>query len=223
VRAHHRGPGRDAGPKRWIVRGAAGAYVVGAVLVLTPVGGAIGETLSGDSSDVPPAVAQATALPEEVGGVRAPGSTAERPSPALNDDLMRRTQKLVTSHPALLAALDGVGYSIEKSGPWTTIGRPNNPSRLIGTALVLRLDRPIRLARARLPGSYYDESEASDPPYQTALNTITADKVTQLEVQVDLLRGKVVSVEPHPVTTKNLSIRAPKGFVRTVPVPEEGR
>lgn len=230
---------REPRKRRLIVRGVVAAYVVGAALILTPVGGAIGGTLSGAASDIPVPPAGVHAIPVPPAGVQAAegrrvaGRSGPlgislpagdlKAAPKLVDGQLRRAGRLVASHRSLLSGLRGVGYSIERSGPWTTIDRPGSPSRLIGAALVLRLDRPVRLRGIKLPTAHYDVSQRRVPPYQSAVTTVSAEEVTQLELRVDLRGNKVASIEPHPLSSKNLSIRAPKGFVRKVRASEEGR
>ncbi len=142
--------------------------------------------------------------------------------PTLNDAQLKRAKKLIASNTALKQALDGTGYSVEKSGPWTTSGRGGSPGRLLGAAFVLRLDQPTQLRDVKLPVAHYDRRAKRPQPYQLTVNRISADKVTQIDVLVDLGRGAVASAQPDP-DSEGLETSAVKGRERNVQLPEKGR
>ena len=114
---------RETGSRsRWVVRGAVCAYAVGATLVLTPVGAATSALLGGQGDGgAPPAPVLAPALPDVSGA-----------SIGLVEGQLRVAETLTAADPTLAAALKGVGYGIEKSGPWTTVGREGARARRRG-------------------------------------------------------------------------------------------
>jgi hypothetical protein len=187
------------------------AYVTVAVVVLTPIRGALG----GER--------QAQMPPPPAGAV--PDQAAERaaPAPELGASERLRAGKILGADRSLATVLGGVSYSIVKSGAWTTSGADGAASRVLGAAFVVAPEKPIELRSARLPGALYDQTERTKPPYQAVVNTVSGKEATQFLVLVDLERGKVVNITPGPAT-RALETSPPPGFQRTVPVPrEEGR
>lgn len=185
-------------------------YVTVALVMLTPIGGAIGDNRQ---AALPP--------PPTAAG----GAAADRAAPPtdLAAGQRLRAGEIVAADRSLAAALGGTRYSIVKAGPWTTSGADGAPSRTLGAAFIIAPEKPVALRSERLPGALYDQTERTDPPYQRVTNTVSADQVTQMMVLVDLERGAVVNVTPGP-DARGVEIEAPPGFERSVPVPrEEGR
>ncbi len=184
-------------------------YVTVALVLLTPIRGALGD---GRAGALPPPPAAAIA------------DTPRQPAIAdvgLDVAQQQRARSIVGADRALAIALGGAPNAIVKSGPWTTSGADDSPVRLLGAAFVIAPTRPIELRSVRLPGALYDQTERGSTPYQSVVNTVSARAVTQLFVLVDLERGRVVNISPGP-ESEDLRSVPPPGFQRTIPAPQEG-
>jgi hypothetical protein len=198
-------------PRERVVLLVLAIYVTVAVVVLTPIRGALGGERQ---AQLPPPPAAAV-----------PDQAAERaaPAPELAASDRLRAGEILGADRSLATALGGMSYSIVKAGAWTTSGADGAASRVLGAAFVVAPAKPIELRSAKLPGALYDQTERTNPPYQAVVNTVSAKQATQFMVLVDLERGKVVNITPGP-DTQALETTPPPGFQRTVPAPrEEGR
>jgi len=187
-------------------------YTTLAMVLLTPIGGALGDD-------------RQAALPAPVAGAIT-DPAPERAAPAaveLDAASEQRARDIVAADRALAKALGAAPRTIVKSGPWTTSGVGGSPVRLLGAAFVVAPPKSIELRSVALPGALYDQTERNRTPYQSVVNTVSAKQVTQLMVLVDLNRGQVVNITPGP-DAQDLQSVPPPGFRRTVPAPrEEGR
>jgi hypothetical protein len=142
-------------------------------------------------------------------------------APELAASQKLRADGALAGDRALGAALGGVPYKVVKSGSWTTSGANGAASRVLGAAYVVAPKRPVALESAALPSALYDRTERTDPPYQAVTNHVSAARVSQFLVLVDLEKGEVVSIVPGP-DSQDVQMTPLPGFKRTVPAPAEG-
>jgi hypothetical protein len=184
-------------------------YLTAAVVLLTPIRHAFGDSERAAPLPPPPAAA---ADPEA-------GPDAPAPELAAADRV--RARSILAADPALARALGATAHTIVQEGPWTTSGADGSAPHLLGAAFVVAPRTPVDLKAVSLPGALYDQTEKADPPYQDVVNEVSGRQVTQLLVLVDLERGRVVNITPGP-ETRGLESERPPGFRRTVPVPRDG-
>jgi hypothetical protein len=150
--------------------------VVGAALLLSPAGGAIASLARQAVGDPPKPIA-------------GPGD----PSPALpvmTEEDRAQAVAVLAQDPMARGFLRGP-YTIEKIGPWMTLDHEK-----LGVSMILKLDRPHDFGLVKWPLMNYDQTERSSPPFRTDLVPLTASNVTELAVQVDLVRDRLAGIEP---------------------------
>jgi hypothetical protein len=100
--------------------------------------------------------------------------------------------------------LDGRSYTVDSVAPWTT-----NDNQLIGSRVVLSWSTPVNLTKS-WPAISYDDSEQTNPPYTDATPvSFTLNRVTELDVLVDLSRNRAVAVTPAAATAYIPGAREP--------------
>lgn len=166
---------------------------------------------------LPPGVLRPEAAPGNLGPAR--------PAIEVTAAQVDEASQIMSADPRVTVLLtSGGGFEIARSGPWTTTASPGTPGaqrRLLGVAMVVHLASTTDLTNQALPEMLYDDSEASEPPYQEYEAAANGQSVQDLQILVDLARQKVVSVSALPGQV--FSAPLPPGVQRTVPVfPNEG-
>jgi hypothetical protein len=172
---------RNRFARRMLVGVGALLAAVGAVFI-SPMGQAIAGFAS--APPPPPAAEQRT------GGVPDVGPKTGQPQPTLSATQREEALALARAVPAVRELLTNPGAST-LIVPWTTL----SGGRFIGAGIDVTWDSPITVS-ASWPSMAYDETETVWPPYETTTAVVRASNLTGVHVAIDLLRKKVVSVEP---------------------------
>jgi hypothetical protein len=157
------------------------AALAGAAIALAGCG-------AGDSADTSTSEATVPASPEV--GKASPGSDA---SVRLTKAETRRLAAIALRDPYLQAIAGNDDAKVIKVAPW---GSPEE-SNLIGGLVHVRLGGPVRLEDERLPATISPNHRApSGTPILHRYARVSASNVTELEMLVELGKGRVVQIEP---------------------------
>lgn len=118
--------------------------------------------------------------------------------PTLSPDQMSQVLSLATNDPRLPVILGGAQYTVGPVMTWTK----NGGGVIIGGVVQLDLASPATLT-ADWPMLTYNDSENTDPVYQTGVVHFTAPLVTSVDVSVDLNCTTVPSITPMPDLADN--------------------
>jgi hypothetical protein len=162
----------------------------GAVLLLMPLGSAVGQLVSGIStSPVPPGGFSGADSSEPVPGSAVPGP----PAPQLTPEQRSQAIEVVGTSDAAQHALADRAYDVGGIVPWT-IDRPES-FEVFGAVVTVRLDQPASYSMQAWP--LVDPNPGADTPYREINLHMEASNVTELLISVDLRRDEVVSVDPN--------------------------
>ncbi|MEE9249383.1 MAG: hypothetical protein V3U79_11920 [Dehalococcoidia bacterium] len=118
------------------------------------------------------------------------GETLLGPEPlVLTDAELARAQELFANDPRAQALFAGRPYTLKRAGPWSTSSREK-----IGALMDFEFEQ-LFVIDGDWPHIQYDETEASVPPYQEFTRNF-AVRTDELMVLVDLVRERVVSIQP---------------------------
>lgn len=128
--------------------------------------------------------------PSRLEPVRAVGSAIPGPAPLiLTEEEVARAEEVFANDPKAKALLAGRPYTIGKVMLWSTGAREK-----IGVQMDIIFPGQI-VIKGEWPGIRYGETEGSTKPYEEAIIKATV-RVAKLEVLVDLVRGRVVNINP---------------------------
>jgi len=111
--------------------------------------------------------------------------------PSLTSDQTSQAISLATSDPRLGLILGGAQYTVGPVATWSELGG----AKIIGGVVRLDLTTPAMLT-ADWPMYVYNNSENTDPVYQTMVVHFTNPVVSSVNVSVDLNCSTVVSILP---------------------------
>lgn len=156
--------------------------MIGAVILTTPVGGALGEIGDDDAPALP--------SPEPV----ADGAAAPTPDPSLTPEQEKVALAVLAEDPRADAFLSDTSYQVSDIGPWGGYTASGKAEPVIGAILMLRLDRPTAYPMQEWP--LLRRAASQDPPYEQVSLQMRAWNVQELVVNVDLPRERVVRIYP---------------------------
>lgn len=124
--------------------------------------------------------------------------------PTLTAEQEAQVQDIIVADPTLGRVLGGRSYSIDDMGPWTSgIDPETGDYLLIGATAKITLSEPVARAEMDWPYAagrpYYYEwplelRERLPVPYREGTQRFTVENLTELYVQVDLQREKLVEI-----------------------------
>jgi hypothetical protein len=98
---------------------------------------------------------------------------------------------ILAADARLQQLLAGKQYSVDGIGPWTTGGETY---QLVGSLVIIRLAQPASFPSSSWPVVEYAGEDAT--AYTETTVQFAADGVTELMVNVDLGKGRVVGIQP---------------------------
>lgn len=150
------------------------------VVVLSPVGSALGQLGEDPAVD--------DALPEVIPENPNP---PESDGPELSDAQHAGIVDLLATDQGAQQFLAGKVYTVRSIGPWSTGGADD---QLVGALVILELTPAASFPMSTWPVVEY--ADDSDTTYAEATVELAAENATELVVNVDLTKGRVVGVQP---------------------------
>jgi hypothetical protein len=165
---------------QWRVTGGL-LVLLGALVLTTPLGSAIAELTANDESP--------TFQPDE------DQSQQSGPFyPRLSADDQSQVNALVASDKRLAGILEGRQYEISSVVPWGGLDEEGKSVPVIGAAVTLTLAEETTFPMQEWP--LIDFDPAADPPYGQSNLKMSAEKVTEFALNVDLQKQEIVHIEP---------------------------
>lgn len=142
-------------------------------------------------------VAAAAAVAIGIAVVASSGGSADEPAPAAAPREPARLTKaqrvevraLLEADPRLAEALQGQPIDVAQVGPWSSAEH-----EFIGASAILRLPRALSYPMMRWP--VVDGDPPGDVPYEEHTLEMKVSRATELLVNVDLERRRVVGIDP---------------------------
>ena len=151
----------------------------GAILLLTSAGAAVG-TVTSQVLEKPPAPTAGPGLPSPA-------------IPWLTDAEKSEAARILAADPRTKAIFDGASYTVADIGPFTTTDQ-----RLIGAAMIIRLDAPKSFPVVEWPAIEPDWTHGSGfPHYRERTFPASTTDVSDFDVLVDLNRDRLISLRPR--------------------------
>lgn len=139
--------------------------------------------------------------------------------PFLTAEQREVTEKIINDDPALLALAGDSGISIDQLGPYLESGKDNRDI-LVGTTTRVTLTEPRNVTDLEVPqsgvrshyGFWPDELQARYSPWMDRKQVISVRNLTQFDVDVDLIRRRVVAVWVYSIDYLDQELTRPTPY-----------